>query len=421
MTVSPAEALDRTVVLIQDYVDQPDDVVVDALTAFRVLLSADERALETGAGRAALLSCFECAARVGVHLILNLPPVSLPLPPGYPAGNLREALLERSAQLITPATLDGNPDLEITLGNAIGPNTISLGGSDTEARLRVGASAGGWSGELPFGAGQAAAAAGAEITRAVIARLLKGGDPRTKTTLEHEPVDLNLPPLQLSTTIDLRDVDFVSAGAVTNAVLFLLFQIPAVHLNGRVFDDDDAHADNLNRYLLLTADDLEQSKVEHLEKLSTQNIRLTGIPKRVVDMSSLGNDGPLGNVVCTGVDWVEGRWAAQELTRGWHGIGATSHAYACASEHWPGQACAACIHPESGEHLQRMPTISFVSLLAGTLLAHRLLRQATHPAGRSARTEVLDALNLSSRHAVIEDEPAVNPACRFTATSIHPA
>lgn len=417
MTVEAAEALDRTIVLMQDYVAASEQDVADLLTRFRVRLSADEQTLAQAAGRTALFATFECAARLGVRLMLDVPPTTVPLPPGYRGANALDALLDRSRSLITPAETAGGADrethLHIDLGRtAIAPNVISLGGSNTEARVRIGSSAGGWTGELPFGAGLAAAAGAAEITRAAIAGLLGGEEPRTSVGLEHRPVDLALPPLTSPRNLDLGSVDFVSAGAITNAVLFLLYQIAGIRMDGRVLDDDVAKPDNLNRYLLLTTEHLGLPKVQYLEELLPSHLR--GVRLRVENEASLGGEAPLAAVVCTGVDWVEGRWAVQQLAPHWHGVGATSHTYASVSEHWPGQTCAACIHPEAGDHLERMPTISFVSLLAGTHLAYRLVRQAIAATGQSDRTQVLDALNLSSADAVIEDHPALNPKCRLS-------
>lgn len=420
MTVDPHLALDRTVALLQDYVESPDADIVNALTTFRVALAADEQTLATASGRAALLTTFDCVARLGVQLVLEIPQITIPLPPGFMDSDAQTALLERSGRLITQATSDGDADLRLVLGGEIESGAIALGGTNTAGRLRIGEPAGGWEGELPLGAALAAAAAGAEVARAVITRLLNGKKARTPLSIAHQPVDLSLPPLAVEGDLDLGQVDFVSAGAITNAVLFLLFQIDRARLQGRVFDDDTAHVDNLNRYFLLTASDLEQPKVQHLESLNTQDIVLEGVERRIDD--DPGRDvNTLADTVCTGVDWVEGRWAAQAISPDWHGVGATSHTYAAASEHWPRQACAACIHPVRGEHLQRMPTISFVSLLAGTLMTHRLIQHLVAPIGVSERTEVLDALNLSSTHTVISDRPSPNPACRLNPTEHAPA
>ncbi len=412
MTVDRYEALDRTARLFQDYVSLSESEITDALTQFRVRLAADEASLRSQAGRVALLSAFDSVARLGVEVVLAVSNIEMPTPPGYQGGSIRKVLLDRSRKLITPASLEGEADLEVALGEPTSPGAIVLGGTDTGARLRIGEWAGGWQGSLPIGGGLAGAMAGAEVARAVLAEL-RGSRPDDQIELEHRSVDFWLPPIAICSTPDLRGVDFVSGGAITNAVLFLLFQVDGLRMSARVFDDDVAHADNLNRYFMLTGDDLGKRKVEQLEELSSARIQIAGIDRRIVDLQSLGVDAPLASVVCVGTDWVEGRWAAQELAAGWLGIGATSHSYVEASEHVPGYACAGCLHPLPGDHLERMPTISFVSLLAGTLLTHRLLSQAVSPAEVSSRTQVLDCFNLASSATVLSGIPEINPHCRL--------
>jgi hypothetical protein len=302
-------------------------------------------------------------------------------------------------------------ELRLTLAKRANRDELALGGNGTAAALAIGESAGGWSGDLPFGGGLAGAAAGAEVARFIVRKLLNEGAPVNPIRLDQRPLMISLPPLRVPPRIDLGSVDFISAGAVTHAVLFLLHLLPNVRLEGRVFDDDVAHADNLNRYLLLTSDLLEQPKVTLIETLNTDRITLRGIDQRLEGTRSLGSKSPLGDRVCVGVDSVEGRWVAQELAPEWVGVGATSHAHAIASEHWPCQACAACIHPTTEELDGRLPTISFVSLLAGAALTHRLVASRTRPSKSTNGTSFLNAFNLASRDAVIDEQFAPNPNC----------
>jgi hypothetical protein len=80
------------------------------------------------------------------------------------------------------------------------------------------------------------------------------------------------------------------------------------------------------------------------------------------------------------------------------------------SEHAPGTPCAGCLHPrDDAGGPAELPTISFVSLLAGTLQAHRLL---AHASGFPAAPPLLAAgFNLGSPEALAKIGLAANPSC----------
>ena len=410
MIVDPLLALDRTVCLIQDYVDADAQSIVARLTATRVRILADDETLSTNTGRAAVVAVFESVARLGVQIILDVPPATqIDLPPGYLQVDVRSALTERASQLVTRVTDTGTPDLCINLARRVKRHDISLGGGDTDVRLRIGQWAGGWHGTLPLGAGLAGTAAGAEVTRLVIRCLLGESQSRERFWLEHRPFDLSLPPVALPSHLDLGTVDFVSSGAITQAVLLLLFLLPGVSLTGRVFDDDAGQQDNLNRYFLLTASGLGVPKARQLASLSTDLVRLEPHLLRVTNSDSIAHLRPLADTVCVGVDSVEARWDVQRLATGWVGVGATTHSLAMASEHRPGEPCSACVHPVTEPPLPRLPTISFVSLMAGTLLAHRLLASRGHPG--PWQLTALNLFNLAGRTPLVIDRMAINPSC----------
>jgi hypothetical protein len=78
--------------------------------------------------------------------------------------------------------------------------------------------------------------------------------------------------------------------------------------------------------------------------------------------------------VLVGVDDIPTRWFVQRQKPAWVGVGATSHAFVVVSDHLPGHPCAGCVHPlDDGNPLEEIPTIGFVSLWAGLLLAGTLL------------------------------------------------
>jgi len=417
--IDRVEALDRSSRLIQDYVEADADTITDTLTSTVVRLVADDETLATRAGRTAVLTSFETIARLGVQLKIDIPAKdAAELPPGYLGADLNTALSTRAQSLITPATTEGECDLTISLSaKRPGRGTISIGGTDTTTRARIGASAGGWHGTLPLGAGLAGAAAGAEVARSIINKLRDGSPSRGRFWSEHRPFDLSLPHLNAPAPIDLGTVDFVSAGAITHATLFLLSQTEQLTLNGRIFDDEAASIDNLNRYLLLTQHDLDTSKATHLAQLTSSRWNLTGIERRINDASSLPDGTTLANNLCVGVDSVGARWTCQQLAPDWVGVGATTHSFAMASDHPAGAACAACVHPLDEQPAERLPTISFVTLMAATLLTHRLIEHATNPQTHATRFVALNAFNLASPPTMQLETTSRNPACPLNCQS----
>jgi hypothetical protein len=119
---------------------------------------------------------------------------------------------------------------------------------------------------------------------------------------------------------------------------------------------------------------------------------------------------PLAETVITGVDDIEIRWLVQPRCPGLHLVGATSHfQIGPISTHVPGGPCAGCLHPRSGEDGGEIPTISFVSGLAGVLTAHRTVAAL---ADRSAPKPTLAyGLALDERLGMMEVGLAAHPSC----------
>jgi hypothetical protein len=412
--IDPHVALDRTVLVLQDYVDASADEIVSTLSSLRVRISADAATLAEPTARAALVATFESVVRLGVEVVLDLPrEIQSPHIPPLRDDCLFMALDCLASDLIRPLGGDGACDLRITLNKAAAPDELSVGGSDFCARLCVGRGAGGWNGEFPFGAMLAGAAAGAEVARLAVRKLMSPGvRPRNPIVLEHRDLSIALPPFAYNAEagIVLGDVDFVSAGAVTQAALFTLAHVPNLKLQGRVFDDDVAAEDNINRYFLLDARGLGLPKVDQLAQIRWPAFELMGVPARVGESDDRVAQ-PLGALVCVGVDSVEARWAIQRLAPGWIAVGATTHALAMASEHLPETACGGCVHSESEALAERLPTISFVSLLAGALLAFRLVRHAIAPISGAEVAIVLDAFNLAAAQPFVIERVTAVPHC----------
>ena len=128
---------------------------------------------------------------------------------------------------------------------------------------------GAWSAPLPIGAMVSGALAASEAFKFVMRRLpLRNPSdavffaPSISSSWNFDPIAA-----PLGESIDLGSVDFISAGAISQAALFALSRIPRVEMSGRIFDDDDTEASNLNRNMLTLASDLGQSKVEITSRL----------------------------------------------------------------------------------------------------------------------------------------------------------
>jgi molybdopterin/thiamine biosynthesis adenylyltransferase len=187
-------------------------------------------------------------------------------------------------------------------------------------------------------------------------------------------IQLKLAPLA-GAAVDLGAVDVISAGAITNAALFALLAWPGCSGRLRVLDDDMAEESNLNRYALLRREHLHRAKVEALAAQATSHLAIQGVPERYSEQvaSELGTLAPR---VLIGVDDIPSRWLVARQAPGWVCVGASTHFEAIVSEHVPGAPCPGCLHPHDDDGVGEIPTVSFVSQLAGYLQAYRLLANA---------------------------------------------
>jgi hypothetical protein len=234
-----------------------------------------------------------------------------------------------------------------------------------------------WRGAQPWGPIAAAAAGAAEAMRAAI--------PSVTATLDQPaPVEINwrlrqftsirldLPPTSTRMT-GLGPVDLISAGAITHAALYTLLRVPGFDADLRTIDRDVLARSNSNRYALVRASDLDRPKVEQLADFSTDSVRIRGVQYRL-DQDTISDLNHLAPRVIVGVDDIPTRWFVQRQQPSWVGIGATSHGFVLVSDHLPGHPCGGCVHPRDDDNpVEEIPTIGFVSLWAGLLLAGTLL------------------------------------------------
>ena len=408
--MSRVPALDRTTALLGGdlFPAMHRCAVAQELTATPVVIRADRANLASAAAQTALVTAFLCIAQCGLRIHLDIPDVEvIGSQPPLRGERLRSALLDLAGDLITPASTEAAPrgTAQIVLGDTPSRDEelLRIGGGPWRAELRLGPQARvePLTGDLPIGAVLGGIAAAAELVRVAAAGIQRRhrfavagefdlGGPRQVT--------LAVPALELPAELDVGEVDFISAGAITNGCLFSLLRCHGVRANTRVIDSDIGEETNLNRYALLRRSALETPKVDVLAGYSSERFRIEPVPRRL-DASTAGYIAPLGACVIAGVDDIPSRWLVQSMYPEWLCVGGTGHFTVIVSEHAEGMPCAGCLHPEDDlDAPPELPTISFTSLLAGTLQAYRLL---AHFATETPTPPTLAAsFNLSAPYAL---------------------
>jgi molybdopterin/thiamine biosynthesis adenylyltransferase len=374
------ETLSRTALLVQGDVfpELTRRDIVRGLTSLDVRLAADAATAGCAAGQTALTTALMAVAQVGARVRLNVPDVAVASSqPPLRGTRLRQALLDLAGDLVLPASLSTDRvDLAFVFGDASSGAAGEVFHVEAEPWLcRLQPEPGsGVRGEQPFGALLAGAAAGAESLRTSL-RLIAtrtGARPLAEHNLARPPaITLRLPELP-STPIDLGAVDAISGGAITNAALSALLRCPGLRCAMRVVDDDIAAESNLNRYGLLRRSALGQPKVAMLKSFATQDVSIEPLDARFAE-ASLSAVLPLAQRVLVGVDDIPSRWLVSRHAPNWVCVAGTTHFAAIVSEHIPSGPCAGCLHPVDDPGNQQIPTVSFVSALAGFLQAYRLV------------------------------------------------
>jgi len=177
---------------------------------------------------------------------------------------------------------------------------------------------------------------------------------------------------------ELGTVDFVSGGAITNAALHALLRIRNLRGQIRIIEPENVELSNLNRYVLCRGSDVGASKAAVLASFGSRGLAIEPVPTKL-ERSTLPSVSPLGDLVIVGADSVPARWLAQAQWPEHLIVGATAEFMTMTSSHgYPGP-CAGCAHPLDDDVNVTIPTVSFVSYLAGLFVATRALRHAMKP------------------------------------------
>jgi hypothetical protein len=380
------DALARTTLLLnrEFFSGEADEAkIADALLATTVRLEADEKALGSRAGQEAFVASFILIARLGIGIELAAPDVQLinavaPLRrPTLVAG-----LVELGGDLVPGAgvrTERGESDDVFVFGAARSDavHAVQVTATDFTAKLTRGGAGAGCTGDLPLGAFVAAAAVAPIALEAAVPRIeaAVGRSVRKPRPTAGPPVHIDLrvlfPELEDDLAREVGDIDAISGGAITHALLYCLLRFPDVRARVRVVEEQVAELSNVNRYALLRASDDGRLKIDQLKTVATPTVRVSGVPI-LFTKETRECVFPLSERTVVGVDDVEARWWVQEENPSWLAVGATGNHLAQLTIHVPDGPCAGCAHTTPLPP-QTIPTISFVSFWAGLLQACALL------------------------------------------------
>jgi hypothetical protein len=410
--MTAVEQLSRTILLCRDYVEDglSNEEIRDCLQSVRVLCVSDMRNLSSHSGQTALVTLVSLLNRMGMQVVLALPEVAmLSAQPPLSGSSLREALIASSETLVPGATVredcNVNPDVILALGDTkidIAPEfSWRLSGGDWFGDLimeECGRSAA-WTSTLPVGSMASAAMAANEAFKFAMRRL----------RLRDEAHQIYFYPSRFCTWdfavewpeegVDLGEVDFISAGAICQAALYVFMRLPKVRLRGRVMDADLTDAPNLNRNMLTIGTDVGSPKVHVIARRCGAKLQIDPVLGR---FGEGGLDGRLAPRVLVGVDHIPSRWEVQRHASGWVAVSGTSHFNISSSSHGPGEPCSGCLHPIDDDGVGPVPTISYISFWAGLGMAVRLLREALSvPYPRDRQHLWLTPLRMDQSHAAM--------------------
>jgi hypothetical protein len=411
------EMLDRTARLVQvDFCPNLSiEEIVTGLTIPHVEISADAASCKCRAGQMAVLSCAIQVAQLGASLDFSLPQVRSQLAHLPLHGDSLKEVVISAVSGIRPAAFSpgrARPAFEIVIGDGTNPDLVEgramyFGGDGFSCKMLRGTPPPiPWEGSWPFGGIAAGVIAAAEVFCASVRNI--GGEALSLAARfdlqERQTASFFVPPLSPAEAV-VGQVDFASAGAITNGALFTLLEVPGLSAAIRLFDDDDVALSNLNRCGLFDRKSIGSSKVEALARFSTSEIQIKGIMARL-DESTLPKLS-LAEVICIGTDSVAARWDIQRHAPKWVCVGATSHMMALVSRHCVGDPCVGCLHPRDEDDAAPIPTVSFVSTMAGMLQAYSLIGRSKLRAG----SQFAYPHALGSPDAFLEIPVAANPAC----------
>ncbi len=368
---------------------------MNALSSTGVLVRSDESIATCHSGQTAIVTTSLLMARCGLNVWVDVPDVELKgAQPPLRGRHLASALEEFSKDLegllhISRGQPDELPALILMLGDVHWGNDASR-----ELQLRYGRWWGGFGRtnacahiDEPFGAMVSAAIAASEAFKHAMRRLrsvARNPDMFERQFASSSECSVSLVSEDTELVRNLEAIDIVSAGAVSNAVLFALLRIPGVSGTIRVIEPQYYDDTNQNRCMLMTGASTGRPKAVDVADFRAPSLSIIPIASTLQEALRSGTLDSLAKRVIVGVDDIPTRWDAQLAAPSWLSIGATTHWSAMSSFHVPGGACARCLHPRDDDDGAALaPTISFVSFWAGLWSAAYLIRSFTGDASES--------------------------------------
>jgi hypothetical protein len=409
------DQLNRLILLCRDHVSagMTDEQIARRFQSTHVMLVSNAENVASHSGQTAVITLISLLLRMGVQVDLAIPEVELihDQPP-FGKGPLRAVALGMSGQLISATAVRESsgitPDLTVVLGDTPIPLGITgawrLVGADWRGELISKREQPGWkwAAGWPVGAMVGAALAAGEVFKHVMREFpfRFDADREYFQASSQSAWDFGAIPIPRD-GINLGSVDIISAGAISQAVLFVLTRLPGIHMNGRIFDDDVTGISNLNRNMLTLVGDLGSSKAKIASLRCASKFLLEPVVGRFTAHGSEARD--LAPLALVGVDHIPSRWQVQECSSGTVVVSGTSHFSVSSSSHRVGEACCGCLHPiDDAAAIGEIPTISFVSFWAGLLMAVRVLRESVgRPYARERQHLWLTPLRMDLAHSAM--------------------
>jgi hypothetical protein len=362
--IRPADVLQRTTLLVRDHLEigSMEGDVPNAFSDATVGVVVNPAMLEHH-GFVAALECLRVLLAgmcVGMRLEVRGPDRGVVLKPPFSQKHWLDALAEYRQDACAPfsvGTLDSGCITRVGLGVSDDRLDYLMAADESSFWLASSPGPAAWHlASIWSGAGSAVLAA-AEVYKRILSEF--SSDLRIHS--DFAPVRDFVVTLNGSTSTYLPgSVAVISAGAITNAAIFLLARCGgAIELS--VWDDDTLKVDNLNRYPLFDVQHLDALKVDALASLELPLLTVKPYPRRFdsEELSSIPT-------VLVGADRIMPRWEVARRRPRTSVIGSTDHYLTLDSIHVAGNGgCAACLHQHDDGVDAVVPTVSFVSFAAG--------------------------------------------------------
>lgn len=421
------DQLSRTMALFKtDFGISSDELVLRALRSPRATIVASERVVSSFAGQVCISTAAMLMARTGHQVFVDTPDAHLVgVQPPLAGTWFHQALADVGERLIedVPIIIGSPPtsDIVFYLGGDLpwisspAGRSVMVGASDWAAQIGEWPQTQTWSAQnWAYGAMAAAVLMAAEVAKVTAKSLLPCSEYAEGLRFQFQDsakAKLELAPANTPLSYEIGQMDLISAGAVSNAVLYALLRVPGIAGAIRTFDRDYSEGSNLNRNMLLTRDWLDQKKVALFHSFETPSLNMLPIALHF----PLDGSVKLAERVAVGVDDIPARWALAKQSPYWMGVGATSHMSSMASVHYGHSACCGCLHPKDEVMDGPTPTIAFSSFLSGLLVAADLMREL---GGREAtlhsRQRWLTALRPDSRNWKVAPNPDCPAECAIS-------